>query len=393
MTTPSHDPTLVAGSTVSGSTAVPDGAQDGGTPLLDVQGLNVSFGRTSMLGRGRVLRAVKDVGLRIGHGETLGLVGESGSGKSTTGRAILQLVRPDSGSVRLDGREILGIRGRELRRLRRQMQMVFQDPYSSLDPSATVGASITEPLRVHEGLSGRASRDRVSELLDLVGLRPSHADRYPYEFSGGQRQRIAIARALSTNPQLVVCDEAVSALDVSTQNQVINLLEDLRASLGLSYLFIAHDLALVRHISHRVAVMYLGHVVETGPIERVYEQAAHPYTQALLSAIPDPHPDRAGKPRRILLKGDLPDPANPPTGCPFSTRCAYVMPICSSEMPAMTAVDGGGEVACHLQTSGPTLAGRALTDLELADTRTAELGQAAGTPVGPEVPSMPAART
>ncbi len=340
-----------------------EGSTVGAPPLLEVRGLNVSFGKKSVLGRGRVVRAVNDVGLQIASGETLGLVGESGSGKSTTGRAVLQLVPADSGSIRLDGREIMGVRGKALRGLRRQMQMVFQDPYSSLDPSTTVGASITEPLRVHEGLSGRASRERVAELLDLVGLRPSHADRYPYEFSGGQRQRVAIARALSINPQLVVCDEAVSALDVSTQNQVINLLEDLRESLRLSYLFIAHDLAVVRHISHRVAVMYLGHIVETGPIERVYESPAHPYTQALLSAIPVPNPDRKDRGRRILLQGDLPDPADPPAGCPFSTRCAYVMPVCRVEMPATTAVDGGGGVACHLQTAGPVLAGRSLSHL------------------------------
>jgi len=345
--------------------AADDGTGAASSPLLQVSGLNVSFGKRSPLGRGRVVRAVNDVGLQIAPGETLGLVGESGSGKSTTGRAILRLLPADSGSIRLDGREIVGVKGKQLRGLRRQMQMVFQDPYSSLDPSATVGASITEPLRVHEGLSGRASRARVAELLDLVGLRPSHADRYPYEFSGGQRQRVAIARALSTNPQLVVCDEAVSALDVSTQNQVINLLEDLRERLGLSYLFIAHDLAIVRHISHRVAVMYLGHIVETGPIERVYEQPAHPYTQALLSAIPVPDPERTDRERRILLQGDLPDPGNPPPGCPFHTRCAYVMPVCREQMPASTAVDGGGHVSCHLQTSGPALRGRSIIDLEM----------------------------
>ena len=349
------------------SSALPEPVPESGPPLLEVGGLTVTFGRRGLRGRGHVVRAVNDVGLTLAAGETLGLVGESGSGKSTTGRAVLQLVRPDSGSIRLRGQEINGVTGKRLRGLRREMQMVFQDPYSSLDPSATVGASITEPLRVHEGLSRSASRERVAELLDLVGLRPSHADRYPYEFSGGQRQRVAIARALAINPKLVVCDEAVSALDVSTQNQVINLLEDLRERLGLAYLFIAHDLAVVRHISHRVAVMYLGHIVETGPIERVYEQPAHPYTQALLSAIPVPDPELAHRNRRILLQGDLPDPSAPPPGCPFSTRCAYVMPVCREQMPAQTPVDGGGEVACHLQTSGPVLAGRSLVDLGMPE--------------------------
>ena len=359
------------------------------TPLLDVRGLSVSFGKRSLLGRGRVVRAVADVSLQIASGETLGLVGESGSGKSTTGRAVLQLVPADTGSIRLHGEEVTGRRGRELRALRRQMQMVFQDPYSSLDPSATVGASIAEPLRVHEGLSRNASRGRVAELLDLVGLRPSHADRYPYEFSGGQRQRVAIARALSTNPELVVCDEAVSALDVSTQNQVINLLEDLREELGLSYLFIAHDLAVVRHIAHRVAVMYLGRVVEIGPIERVYQQPAHPYTQALLSAIPVPDPERR-KESRVLLRGDLPDPADPPPGCPFSTRCGFAMPVCREELPAMTAVDGGGEVACHLQTVGPMLAGRSLVHLGLPNgPQVGSTGELAPRPEAASAPGAP----
>jgi peptide/nickel transport system ATP-binding protein len=334
------------------------------TPMLEAEGLRVTFRGKGRFGRGPGVTAVNDVSLRIERGETLGLVGESGSGKSTTGRAVLKLVPLEAGEVRVDGQDVTGQRGAELRRLRRQMQMVFQDPYSSLDPSAPVGASIAEPLRVHESMSKQARRDRVVELLDLVGLRPSHADRYPYEFSGGQRQRVAIARALALHPRLIVCDEAVSALDVSTQNQVINLLEDLRERFELSYLFIAHDLAVVRHISHRVAVMYLGRIVETGPVERIYERPAHPYTQALLSAIPVPDPKRKGA-KRILLSGDMPDPSAPPPGCPFHTRCAHAMDICTREMPAMTPIAGGGEAACHLQTSGPTLAGRALTDQEV----------------------------
>ena len=331
-------------------------------PLVEVRDLTVTFRKKSLFQPARVVRAVNGASFDIGKGETLGLVGESGSGKSTTGRALLKLVPAESGTVKVDGLDLAAAKSSDIRHMRRRMQMVFQDPYSSLDPSATVASSITEPLRVHEGMSAKEAWPRVQELLEVVGLRASHANRYPYEFSGGQRQRVAIARALALNPQLIVCDEAVSALDVSTQNQVINLLEDLRAKLGLSYLFIAHDLAIVRHIAHRVAVMYLGHIVEEGPGERVYERPAHPYTQALLSAIPIPNPERNNRENRILLKGDLPDPANPPSGCPFQTRCPYVMDVCRAEMPAMTPVNGGGRVACHLQTKGPELKGASLVD-------------------------------
>jgi oligopeptide/dipeptide ABC transporter ATP-binding protein len=331
-----------------------------GGPLLEVDEVHVAFGSPGLRGRGKVLRAVNGVSLRIERGQTLGLVGESGSGKSTLGRAVLRLVPVRSGRVRLDGRDVTAMRGRELRSTRRKMQMVFQDPYSSLDPSAVIGESIAEPLREHDGLSRRDATVKVRELLDVVGLPASHADRYPHEFSGGQRQRVAIARAVALRPSLVVCDEAVSALDVSTQNQVINLLEDLRGRFGLSYLFIAHDLAVVRHIAHEVAVMYLGNLVETGPTDRVYDAPVHPYTQALLSAIPASHPQRAGTGRRMLLSGDLPDPTNPPPGCAFATRCPYAMDVCREIAPAMTPVDGGGSVACHLQTSGPTLGGKPL---------------------------------
>jgi peptide/nickel transport system ATP-binding protein len=337
--------------------------------LVEVKDLNVTFRKKSLLRPARVVRAVNGVSFDIGKGETLGLVGESGSGKSTTGRALLKLVPAESGTVKVDGLDLTTAKSSEIRHMRRRMQMVFQDPYSSLDPSATVASSISEPLRVHEGMSAKEAWPRVQELLEVVGLRASHANRYPYEFSGGQRQRVAIARALALNPQLIVCDEAVSALDVSTQNQVINLLEDLRAELGLSYLFIAHDLAIVRHIAHRVAVMYLGHIVEEGPGERVYERPAHPYTQALLSAIPIPNPERNNRENRILLEGDLPDPANPPSGCPFQTRCPYIMDVCRAEMPAMTPVDGGGQVACHLQTTGPELNGASLVDANAKVTR------------------------
>ena len=336
----------------------PEAAASG--PLVDVRDLSVVFRKKRTMAPARHVRAVNDVSFQIAEGETFGLVGESGSGKSTTGRALLKLVPAAAGTIRVAGHDVTGLRGGALRKARRSMQMVFQDPYSSLDPSSTVAGSLAEPLLVHEKLSAKAARARVHELIEMVGLRTSYADRYPHEFSGGQRQRLAIARAIALRPRFVVCDEAVSALDVSTQNQVINLLERLRSEFGLTYLFIAHDLAIVRHISHRVGVMYLGRIVETGPAERVYTAPAHPYTQALLSAIPDP---RRGA-KRIVLEGDLPDPARPPVGCPFQTRCRFVMDVCRQRMPEHTAVEGGGEVACHLQTSGPELAGAALNGLE-----------------------------
>jgi oligopeptide/dipeptide ABC transporter ATP-binding protein len=251
----------------------------------------------------------------------------------------------------------------EIRKERRQMQMVFQDPYSSLDPSMTIGDTLAEPLKIHDGVSRRAAQARVIELLEQVGLARHHVDRYPYEFSGGQRQRIAIARAIAVNPKLIICDEAVSALDVSTQNQVITLLERLREEYQLSYLFISHDLGVVRHISHRVVVLYLGRIVEEGPVERVYSQAAHPYTEALLSAVPIPDPEVQRTRSRILLHGDMPDPSAPPPGCVFHTRCPHAMEICRQEVPLTTAVDGGGSVACHLQTSGPALSGAPLAHL------------------------------
>ncbi len=336
--------------------------------LLQVQDLRVSFAAGGQgLTRKRRVRAVNGVSFGLGEGETLGLVGESGSGKSTLARAVLRLVGTDAGHVTFRDRSVTGASRRELRAMRRDMQMVFQDPYSSLDPSMTVRESIGEPLRVHDRLDGAARRKRTLELLDLVGCSPHHADRYPHEFSGGQRQRIAIARAMALNPSLLICDEAVSALDVSTRNQVITLLEQLRAEFGLSFLFIAHDLSLVRHISQRVAVMYLGKLVEIGDTARVYGAPAHPYTQALLSAVPVPGPDRRGRRERIVLEGDIPDPANPPRGCPFHTRCAYAMDICRTTMPDMTPVEAGGTVACHLQTSGPELAGAPLKSLEPTD--------------------------
>lgn len=322
-------------------------------PLLEVEDLSVRFTlRTAPLTRAKRLIAVDHVTFDIGRGETLGLVGESGSGKSTTGRAILRLVPISSGSVRLDGVGVSSLPRRQLRQARRRMQMIFQDPYSSLDPSMQVGDSIAEPLRVHEGLRGQRGVDRVLELLDRVGLARHHLHRYPYEFSGGQRQRLAIARAIALNPSLVVCDEAVSALDVSTQSQVINLLEDLRADYAMSYLFIAHDLAVVRHISERVAVMYLGRIVEVGPTERIFQQPAHPYTRALLAASPVPDPVEQRSRPRTILPGDPPDPSSPPAGCPFAGRCPDVMEICHVEMPEPVPVTGGGEVRCHRHSAG-----------------------------------------
>lgn len=341
--------------------AAPTPAAAGASPLLDVEDLTVQFSLRRGLFSRVPLRAVDGVSFQIGHGETLGLVGESGSGKSTTGRAILRLIDPTAGRVTLDGEVLTDLSRREVRAARRQMQMVFQDPYSSLDPSMTVGDTLAEPLKIHDGLSRRAAQGRVIELLEQVGLARHHVDRYPYEFSGGQRQRIAIARAIAVNPKLIVCDEAVSALDVSTQNQVITLLERLRSEYDLSYLFISHDLGVVRHISHRVVVLYLGRIVEEGPVSRVYSEPAHPYTEALLSAVPIPDPHKQRTRSRILLHGDMPDPSAPPPGCVFHTRCPYAMEICRQEVPVATAVDGGGSVACHLQTSGPVLAGASLS--------------------------------
>lgn len=331
-----------------------------GAYSLEVEGLNVVFrGRRGLAS----VHAVRDVDLTLSPGETLGLVGESGSGKSTTARGLMRLVEPDSGTVRLNGSLLTDLSSRELRRARRDLQMVFQDPYSSLNPSRVVGLSIGEPLEVHSDLSRSDRNERVRELLRRVNLSPDFYERYPYEFSGGQRQRLAIARAIAVNPSVVVCDEAVSALDVSTQNEIINLLEDLQGELGLSYLFIAHDLAVVRHISDRIAVMYLGHIVEEGPAERVFSQPAHPYTQMLLAAVPNPNPDHRLVDHVDLLVGELPDPSDPPSGCPFRTRCRYVLDACSVTMPAATAVDGGGTVRCHLQTTGPQLSGRPMGDL------------------------------
>lgn len=294
------------------------------------------------------IRAVDGVSFDVYRGETLGLVGESGCGKSTTGRVILQLYPVTSGKVIFNGVDLTKLRGEEMRRIRPKMQMIFQDPHASLNPRMTVGSIISEPLFEHNFARGRKMRTRVEELLELVGMNPSFANRYPHEFSGGQRQRIGIARALALNPEFIVCDEPIAALDVSIQAQVVNLLEDLQADLGLTYLFISHDLSMIRHIAQRVAVMYLGHIMELGNRKAVYENPLHPYTQALLSAVPSPDPYLEENRRRIILKGDVPSPANPPPGCPFSTRCPIVVERCRQEEPLLRELRPGQWVACHL---------------------------------------------
>ena len=317
------------------------------TALLEAEHLSKTFvTRRDLLGRATTtVSAVVDLSITIQPGHTVGLVGESGSGKSTVGRLVAQLIPADNGRVRLAGREISQLRGRELRAARRDVQVVFQDPFSSLDPSWTIANVVTEGLRA-QGLVSRGDRaDRAVELLELVGLRADHARRYPYEFSGGQRQRIAIARALALEPKLLICDEAVSALDVSTQAAIILTLEDLQERLDLCYLFISHDLAVVRHVSERIAVMYLGRLVEEGPAAAIYEDPQHPYTQALLSAVP--HVSLSKARTRIPLVGDLPTPTDPPSGCVFHTRCPYVMDVCRSVVPALVST-GSGAAACHL---------------------------------------------
>jgi oligopeptide/dipeptide ABC transporter ATP-binding protein len=323
-------------------------------PLLEVTGLHKSFplGGGLIGGRRERVKAVAGVSFDVAPGETLALVGESGSGKSTTARLVLRLLKADAGSIRFEGTDLLKLRGRQLREARREMQMVFQDPYSSLDPSWTVGDIIGEPLRIHHGVRGRELEERAVELLRQVSLDPSHVRRYPYEFSGGQRQRIAIARALALRPRLIVCDEPVSALDVSTQASVITLLQDLQEELGLSYLFIAHDLAVVRRVSTRIAVMYLGSIVEMGPAEQVYQDPRHPYSQALLAAIPLADPRRQRARRRLVAAGDIPNPVNPPAGCAFHPRCPFVMDICRTVTPALEAAGPGRLAACHLVSSG-----------------------------------------
>ena len=328
-----------------------DGRVSGDGNLVELEHLKVYFPIRSGLVLDRHVgdvRAVDDVSLQIRRGETLGLVGESGCGKSTVGRAILRLYDPSDGRVIFDGQDITRLSESELRPLRRRMQMVFQDPFASLNPRHSVGRIVGEPIRAHGLASRRDANARVRELLEIVGLPADAASRYPHEFSGGQRQRIGLARAIALNPDFVVADEPVSALDVSIQAQIINLLEELQEEFDLTYLFIAHDLAVVRHISDRIAVMYLGSVVEVSPAEELYENPLHPYTISLLSAVPIPDPEVESKRETILLAGDLPSPANPPPACRFHTRCPYVQPTrCRDEVPQLRPLSPGHVVACH----------------------------------------------
>jgi oligopeptide transport system ATP-binding protein len=293
------------------------------------------------------VHAVDGVSFNIYKGETLGLVGESGCGKSTTGRAILRLYKPTAGQVIYDGINLASLSEREMRKMRRKLQIIFQDPYASLNPRMTVADIVGEPLVVHRVANGKEVRDRVQELLSLVGLNPAFADRYPHEFSGGQRQRIGVARALALQPDLIICDEPISALDVSIQAQVVNLLEDLQKQFELTYLFIAHDLSMVRHISDRVAVMYLGVIVELAERDELYDHPLHPYSQALLSAVPIPDPMAEEKRHRVILEGDVPSPVNPPSGCRFRTRCPIAESICTDEKPEWREIKSGHFVACH----------------------------------------------
>ena len=326
--------------------------ENGKTVLVKVDNLKKHFPIMRGVFRRQVgaVQAVDGVTFDIYEGETLGLVGESGCGKSTTGRVVLQLLDPTAGSVLFKGRDLTALSKGDLRRQRRDMQMIFQDPYASLNPRMTVGNIIGEPLKIQKLGNADERKQRVQELLQVVGLNPYFVNRYPHEFSGGQRQRIGVARALATNPEFIVADEPISALDVSVQAQVVNLLGDLRDELGLTYLFIAHDLSMVRHISDRVAVMYLGRIVELGETDEVYNHPLHPYTQALLSAIPLPDPDKEAERQRIILEGDVPSPANPPSGCRFHPRCGYATDICKEEDPENRNM-GGEEsahwVACH----------------------------------------------
>ncbi len=320
--------------------------------LVEVRNLTKHFPvGTGLLGVGRdSVKAVDGVSFSIRRGETFGLVGESGCGKSTTGRCILRLIEPTSGSVRFDGQDLLTLSSDGLRRLRRDIQIIFQDPYSSLNPRMTVGRIVEEPLVIHRIGDRRVRRNRVAELLGLVGLEPEHADRYPHEFSGGQRQRIGIARALALNPRFIVCDEPVSALDVSVQAQVVNLLQDLQQQLGLTYLFISHGLSVVEHISTRVGIMYLGKLVEVASSEEIFHNPLHPYTRALLSAIPIPDPDLRRE--RLRLTGDIPTSIEPPSGCRFRTRCPIAEPRCADLEPQLVEVSPNHFVACMVVAPG-----------------------------------------
>jgi oligopeptide transport system ATP-binding protein len=317
--------------------------------LLRVQNLKKYFPVSRQLFRTqrRYVIAVDDVSFDVLKGETLGLVGETGCGKTTVARTILQLYRPTSGRVLFDGVDLASLQENDLRKMRSRMQMIFQDPYASLNPRMTVGAIISAPLDVHTALTQKEKRERVQELLKLVGLNPDFVNRYPHEFSGGQRQRIGIARALALNPDLVICDEPISSLDVSIQAQVVNLLEELQDKLGLTYIFVAHDLSMVRHINDHMVVMYLGKVMELADRNEIYLHPLHPYTRALMSAVPIPDPDKARNRKRIILKGDIPSPLNPPHGCNFNTRCPMAAERCFQEDPEYREIQPGHWVACH----------------------------------------------
>ncbi|HVS85378.1 MAG TPA: dipeptide ABC transporter ATP-binding protein [Gaiellaceae bacterium] len=322
---------------------------ESGEEILRIEGLVKHFPiRAGLLKRtvGQI-HAVDGVDLSVRSGETLGLVGESGCGKTTLSRTVIKLTEPTAGKIIFNGRDISGFTRHQMREVRRELQIVFQDPYASLNPRMTVHDIVSEPLRIHKRYRDQHGRERVEELLRTVGLSPEHANRVPHEFSGGQRQRIGVARALALNPQLIILDEPVSALDVSIRAQVVNLLESLQRDFGLTYIFVAHDLSVVRHVSDRVAVMYLGKVVETGTKHDIYERPAHPYTQALLSAVPIEEPGQRGKRDRIVLEGDVPSPANPPSGCRFRTRCWKAQEICAQEEPALIDRGHGHPTACH----------------------------------------------
>jgi oligopeptide transport system ATP-binding protein len=326
------------------------GGTPGAEPLLEVRNLVKYFPIKSgiLIDRevGQV-RAVDDVSFHVNQGETLGLVGESGCGKSTLCRTVLRLIEPTSGSIRFKGREVTEFGRKEMRDARQEMQIIFQDPYASLNPRKRVAEIVGDPLRLHEGSSGQQRKRTVQELLERVGLNPEHYNRHPHEFSGGQRQRIGIARALALRPSLIIADEPVSALDVSIQAQIVNLLQDLQDEFGLSYVFVAHDLGVVRHVSDRIAVMYLGKIVEIGPAEAVYENPIHPYTLSLLSAIPVPDPEANRAREAMVIKGDVPSPANPPAACRFHTRCPFATEICSEVEPELIDHGGGHWAACH----------------------------------------------